>query len=40
MIWNGKKSSGSIIIPCRDMEHAKEVMEKLKQVKGGGELWL
>lgn len=40
MIWNNKKSKGKIIIPCRDIEHANEIMEKLKGIKNGGELWV
>ncbi|MDC3192118.1 hypothetical protein NQU96_20535 [Pseudoalteromonas elyakovii] len=40
LIWNRKRSKGKISIPCRDWEHAEEVLKKLKALKNGGELWV
>lgn len=38
MVWNGKTSKGKVLIPCRDHKHAEQVLEKLQELKNGGEL--
>lgn len=40
LIMNNKKGKNKVMIPCRDMDHAKDILEKLKQLKGGGEIWI
>jgi hypothetical protein len=40
LIWNHKKGKGKVSIPCRDWDHAEEILEKLKELKKGGELWV
>ncbi len=40
LIWNRKKGKGKIMIPCRDYEHAEEVLTKLLEMKNGGEIWV
>ena len=40
MIWNGKESKGKIIIPCRDLDHANKVLEMIRSMKNGGEIWV
>lgn len=42
LVWNGKSSKGSIKIPCRDQNHANQVMEKIRAVlkDEGGEIWV
>jgi hypothetical protein len=39
LVWNRKSGKGKVSIPCRDLKQAKEVIEKLKDLKNGGELW-
>jgi hypothetical protein len=40
MVWNGKTSKGKVMISCRDYKHAEEVLEKVQELKNGGELWV
>jgi hypothetical protein len=42
LVCNGKSSNGGIKLPCRNQNHAKEVMDKIRDVlkEGGGEIWL
>ncbi len=40
MVWNNKKGRGKVMIPCRDYDHAKQVLEKVTLMKNGGELWV
>lgn len=38
IVWNGKTSKAQVIIPCRDNEHAQEVLKKVQELKNGGEI--
>lgn len=40
LIWNRKTGKGKVSIPCRDWDHAEEVIEKLKGLPKGGEIWV
>lgn len=40
LIWNRKTGKGKVSIPCRDWDHADEVLEKLKSLPKGGEIWV
>ncbi|SET70526.1 hypothetical protein [Thalassotalea agarivorans] len=40
LIWNRKNGKGKVSIPCRNWSHAEEVLEKLNDLKKGGELWV
>jgi hypothetical protein len=40
LITNNKTGKGKVLIPCRDWVHADEILEKLKDYKKGGELWV
>jgi hypothetical protein len=40
LITNNKSGKGKVLIPCRDWQHADEVMDKLKDFNKGGELWV
>ena len=40
LITNDKTGKGKVLIPCRDWDHADIILEKLKEYKMGGELWV
>lgn len=42
LICNDKSSKGGIKIPCRDQNHAQEIIEKIRAIvaEGGGEIWV
>lgn len=40
IVWNNKNGKNKVLIPCRDNKHAKEVLEKIKSLPNGGEIWV
>ena len=40
VITNHTNGKNKILIPCRDWEHAEEVLKKIQSTKGGGEIWV
>ena len=39
LIYNNQKGKNKVSIPCRDWDHAEEILEKIKSLNGGGEIW-
>jgi hypothetical protein len=39
LITNHTNGKNKILIPCRDWEHAEEVLRKIKSLKKGGDVW-
>jgi hypothetical protein len=39
-VTNGRRGQNKIFVACRDMEHAKEVEQKIREAKPGTEVWL
>jgi len=39
-VTNGRKGKNKIFVPCRDDEHAREVVRKIREAKPGTEIWL
>jgi hypothetical protein len=39
-VTNGRKGRNKILVPCRDHEHAEEVVRKTRDAEPGTEVWL
>ena len=39
-VRNDKTGKNQLIIPCRDREHAEEILRRLKEKDYDGELWI
>lgn len=40
LIVNNQGGKNKISIPCRDWEHAEQIVEKIKSSKSGSEIWI
>jgi len=39
-VTNGRRGQNKVFVPCRDMDHAKEVEGKIREAKPAIEIWL
>jgi hypothetical protein len=39
-VTNGRRGQNKVFVPCRDMDHAKEVERKIQEAKPGTEIWV
>ena len=40
LVTNDIRGKSKISIPCRDIKHANEVLDKILDLREGGELWV